>query len=290
MSRLCVRQFKAEGLREDLFAGKPDTFFIEYLLAKAASCKNFGLFVVDTGVAFMHARTDEEIYVKVPSGVKSSGFWRLKAAVNGTRRASKHWQEFSCDKLVTKMLFQQNDIDPCIYKRFCDNSDLEQHGDDFLMCGSTSNLEVLADEFKNHFLVKKAEIVSLEPERQNEIHFLKRRIIVDNFGWHVELDPRYVKSLLDAMAMDHCKSMATPGSKGQESSRNVADLSEKLDPQEHREFPSGAGICQKMTEQRFDIAFSTKEIMRAAAGPTTASKNKFEENRALPQKDVSDVY
>ena len=114
--------------------------------------------------------------------------------------------------------------------------------------------------------------MSLKPEHQNEIHFLRRRISVDNFGWHVELDQRYVKSLLDAMAMNHCKSMDTPGSKGQESSRNVEDLTEKLDPQEHREFRSGAGICQKMTEQRFDIAFSTKEIMREAAGPTTASK------------------
>ena len=74
-----------------------------------------------------------------------------------------------------------------------------------------------------NFLVKKAELVSLKPERQ------KRRISVDNFGWHVELEPRYVKSLLDAMAMNHCKSMATPGSKGQESSRNVADLIGKLD-------------------------------------------------------------
>ena len=65
---------------------------------------------------------------------------------------------------------------------------LEQHGDDFLVCGLTSNVEMLADEFKNHFLVKKAEIVSLKPEHQNETHFLKRRISVDDFGWHVELD------------------------------------------------------------------------------------------------------
>ena len=65
-SRLCVRQFQAEGLRDDLFAGKPDTFFIKYLLAKAASCKDFGLLIVDISVAFMHAGTDEEIYVKVP--------------------------------------------------------------------------------------------------------------------------------------------------------------------------------------------------------------------------------
>ena len=55
-SRLCVRQFKAEGLRDDLFAGTPDTFFIKHLSAKAASCKDFGLLVVDISVAFMHAR------------------------------------------------------------------------------------------------------------------------------------------------------------------------------------------------------------------------------------------
>ena len=65
-SRLCVRQFKAEGLRDDLFAGTPDMFFVKYLLAKAARCKDFGLLVVDISVAFMHAGTNEEIYVKVP--------------------------------------------------------------------------------------------------------------------------------------------------------------------------------------------------------------------------------
>ena len=72
--------------------------------------------------------------------------------------------------------------------------------------------------------------------------------------------------------MNHCKSLATPGSKGQESS-HVA--TEKLDLQEHREFRSGAGIWQYVTEQRFDIAFSRKEIMREAAGPTTASNTKL---------------
>ena len=137
------------------------------------------------------------------------------------------------------MLVQQNN--PCIYKLFCNNLDLKQHGDDFLVCGLTSDLELLADEFKNHFLVKRAEIVSLKSEHQSETHYLKRRISVDDFGWHVELDPRYVKSLLDAMAMNHGKSMATPGWKGQEGSHVKTD---KFDPQEHREFRSGAGICQ----------------------------------------------
>ena len=129
-------------------------FLIKYLLAKVASCKDFGVLVVDISVAFNHARTDEEIYVKVPLGIKSARYWRLNAAVNGTRKASKHWQEFSCDKLVANLLFQRNDIKPCSYQRFCNSLDLEQHGDDILVCGLTSILELLKDEFKNHFLVR----------------------------------------------------------------------------------------------------------------------------------------
>ena len=141
-SRVGVRQFKVEGLRNDLFAGTLDTFFIKYLFAKAASCKEFGVLIVDISVAFMHARTDGEIYVKVPSDIRSSMFWTLKAALNGTRKASKHWQEYSSDQLVTNMLFQHNDINPCIYKRSHDNLDLEQHGDDFLVAAPMSKLRM----------------------------------------------------------------------------------------------------------------------------------------------------
>ena len=96
-----MRQFKAKGLGDDLFAGTPDTFFINYLLAKVASCKDF-----DISVAFMHARTDEEFYVQVPPGIKSSRFWRLEAALTGTRKASKHWQQYSSDKRHQSAYFQ----------------------------------------------------------------------------------------------------------------------------------------------------------------------------------------
>ena len=187
-------------------------------MAKAASCKDFGVLVVDISVALMHARTDEEIYVKVPPGIKSSRFWRLKAAVNGPRKASKRWQEFSCDKLVTKMQTNRTTSIRVFTSGFATSWTWNSTVTIFLVCGLTSNLECLADEFKNHFLVKKAEIVSLRPKRQKETHFLKLPISVDDFGWHVELDRRNVNSLLDAMAMNHCKSTATPGSKGQESS------------------------------------------------------------------------
>ena len=89
-----------------------------------------------------------------------------------------------------------------------------------------------------------------------------------------------MKSLLDAMAMNHCKSMATPGSKGQEGN----NATEKLDGKEHREFRSGAGICRYMTEQRFDIAFSTKVNHERGSWTDRSLKDKVKGNRALPQR------
>ena len=71
--------------------------------------------------------------------------------------------------------------------------------------------------------------------------------------------------------------MATPGSKGQGN-----NASEKLDAKE-REFRSGVGICQYMTELRFDIAFSTKEIMRGS-WTDHGLKDKVEAYRALLQR------
>ena len=103
-SRLCVRQFKAEGLRDDLFAGAPDTFFIKYLLEKDASCKDFGSLVVDISVAFTHTRTDEEIYVKVPSGINSSRFLEIQG--------SSEWNEESINALARILMRQARDKYP----------------------------------------------------------------------------------------------------------------------------------------------------------------------------------
>ena len=55
-SLLCVRQFKAEEFRDDSIARTSDMFFIKHLFSKAASCKDFGVLVIDISVAFIHAR------------------------------------------------------------------------------------------------------------------------------------------------------------------------------------------------------------------------------------------
>ena len=50
----------------------------------------------------LHIRTDEEIHLRVPSRIK---ILATQAVVQGTRKASEHWQEFSYDIILTTMLF-----------------------------------------------------------------------------------------------------------------------------------------------------------------------------------------
>ena len=50
---------------------------------------------LETSVAFMHARTGAEIYVRPAGDVQTSKDWRLTAALNGIRRASRQWQDAS---------------------------------------------------------------------------------------------------------------------------------------------------------------------------------------------------
>ena len=149
-------------------------------------------------------------------------------------------------------------------KGFCDDLDLEQHGDDFLVCGGTRSLEKLTEEFNGNFLVRKSEIVSLKPEHQSETHFLKRRISVDEFGWHVE---KFVGCNGDeSLQIDGYSWIEGTGGQqcdGETGCKGTSRVTIRR--------------CNlsELIEQRFDIAFSTKEIMREAAGPTTASKTKL---------------
>ena len=53
---MCVRMPRGSGTT--CLQERQTRFSIMYLLARAASCKDFGILVIDISVAFVHARTD----------------------------------------------------------------------------------------------------------------------------------------------------------------------------------------------------------------------------------------
>ena len=80
-------------------------------------------------------------------------------------------------------------------------------------------------------------------------------------------------SLLDAMAMNHCQSTATPGSKGQESSHVKT---EKVGPKGTTRVPIWCWTLSvhDRTTLRHCLQYEGNHE-REAAGPTTASKTKL---------------
>ena len=85
---------EAEHQRDDISAGTPETFFMRYMISRAASKKCWRTLILDISVAVVHARTGQEIDGATPRDVRSSRYWRLKASTNGTRKASAQWQYF----------------------------------------------------------------------------------------------------------------------------------------------------------------------------------------------------
>ena len=264
-SRLAVRQYN-QGQRDDCFSPTPDTFFFHYMLYKLSTLPHYVCVIIDISVAFMHAETDEIIKVRVPKDIPSrTGIWRLKKALNGTRRASQQWTEFSAGILINCFEFNRNDHNPAIFYDWAHDVDAEQHGDDFMMIADRDYALELIEKFKKEFKVKIATVISLNPEDSREGHFLHRKISVDESGWHVELSTEYSDKLVDTMGVsEQRRASHIPGAK--EIGKGVEEI--ECGAYDHSHFRSGAGIASYMCEGRPELAFATKELLRKASKPT----------------------
>ena len=106
-SRFVVKQI-AYYYRDDVSQSTPALLVFRMMLAFASSnCpllktgSNLYIGIWDIIVAFMHPTIDELIFVHPPEDLVQLGFsWKLKSAMNGTRRASRQWADRVTEVLV----------------------------------------------------------------------------------------------------------------------------------------------------------------------------------------------
>ena len=79
----------------------------------------------------MHAKQDYKFDTQGPDNIRGGRFWKLKAALKGTRKASYHWQELS-PQHTRDIGFDKHDVNPCVYYHANRSLYAEQHGDVFL--------------------------------------------------------------------------------------------------------------------------------------------------------------
>ena len=121
-------------------------------------------------------------------------------------------------------------------------------------------------ESNKRFLVKSVNIISWSEGCEG--HFLKRTVSVAIVGWHLELDDRYVRSVLDKSDTSQGKAMVTSGSTAAATATATTATSGKeriLSSSEDHDRRCLAGLCQYMTEMEYDITFATREFMRGAS-------------------------
>ena len=152
-----------------MLSGTPDSFFVRFQLLKASTSRERAIMMIDVSVASMHAPIgDERVIVRVPKGVMGpTGFWILLEAVDGTRKASQMWTEFSADQ-VRGWGAQRNDHSPCIFRMADMDMDIEQHGDDFLVEAGRESLIWIRDRFNEAFVLERADIVSMHKDDAKE--------------------------------------------------------------------------------------------------------------------------
>ena len=152
----------------------------------------------------------------------------------------------------------------------------EEHGDDLSIVGQVSMLEHISmlerarEHFKERFSVKSANIISLVIGYERQRHFFKRQMSVDSFGWHLELDERYGRSVLDKSGMGQEKSAVTPGSK--EATATAENAEKKV-----------LGHVQQSCGVRYGTTFATKVVMPRT--PRWEACKKSRESRDTSEAD-----
>ena len=166
------------------------------------------------------------------------------------------WTEFSAEKVIGWGA-SRNDHNPCIFRIEDTDLDIEQHGDDFVVEGPRDAVVEIRDRCHEAFLVKKADIISMDPRDDKEGWCLHRRVFVDEDGWHEELEPRYVDDILEKSGMSTCYVVQTPGVKSSEKVKEE----DKISQGKHSTFRSIAGLASYMCDRRGDIHCSTKGVL-----------------------------
>ena len=284
---------------EDLFAAMPPFELVKTLLVKAAQRKDRHKTVrkvmfIDVSKAHLYAPVgpDDKAYVALPAECGKPGvcgllgFW-----LYGMRPASHGWQE-EYTRQLENLGFTTGVGSPCCFERKSDGVACVVHGDDFTFEGPPEALEWVADDLRKVWIIKVRATLGPEPKDDKEASILNRVVRWCDDCLLYEADPRHVEKLLREAGLENCKSLNTPGVKesseltctawfeesglAQEEVDNLSVVGSSpdapelrlLDREEMRGYRSAVARCNYLAQDRFEIAFTTKELCRAMAKPT----------------------
>lgn len=167
--------------------------------------ENLCLVQLDVKNAFLQGELKEEIYMKIPEGLKNPGklVCRLQKTLYGLKQASRAWNQVF-DDFVKFLRLSQSEVDKCLYTGIFDGNKvfLLLYVDDILIAGvREKDVNYLKTKLREKFPIKDLG----EPEK-----FLGISVFRKQNGALFLSQSAYLRNLLVKFNMLDCNSVATP--------------------------------------------------------------------------------
>jgi transposase InsO family protein len=255
-ARLVAKGFmQKEGIDYgETFAPVVRTETLRFLISFATQQK-LEMEQMDVETAFLHGELEEEVLMKIPTGIniESSKVLKLNKSLYGLKQSPRCW-----NKKFTQALkaagYIQSEADNCLFVKYESKriAAIAIYVDDCILIGSQEDVlkikKVLTTNFKMKDLGRLAKIIGIEIIRTDE--FTK----IHQAG--------YIRDLLDRFQMTNAAIATTPGSNNREEDKSSA--LEKIEV-----YQSLVGsLIYISTKTRPDIAFAVHEIAKKMSNPT----------------------
>ena len=236
---------------------------VRTLLAIAA-IKGWYLEQLDVNTAFLHGDLDEDVYMKIPSGLSISTsdkdkVCKLNKSLYGLKQASRQWHA-KLSQTLTSLGYTQSKSDYSLFTKNINNSftALLVYVDDIILAGSDANeIKQVKRELDIAFTIK-----DLGPLK----YFLGMEVARNTTGIHL-CQRKYILDLLSDTCYTNCKPASTPSDPG-------INLSSKegspLDSDQITAYRCLLGRLQYLCTTRPDICQTVNHLSQFVSAPTTA--------------------
>jgi len=196
---------------DETWAPVPNAATTRALFAMAAAM-GWEIHHVDVKTAFLNAKMDKEMYIKLPDGVEPEGLeemCRLNLALYGTKQAGRLWG-IKLDKELKEMGAVRYKEDPCLYEWHH-----PVHGCIFILV-YVHDLMVAGEKLAGVEAVKRSVSAKFEVRDMGEVKdFIGMKVMRNRVAKTLTLsNPGHTATLLEAFGMDKATPNKTPMASG----------------------------------------------------------------------------
>ena len=254
---------------DEFFAATPPIETMRLLVSIAAESEDLVMSLVDISRAYFNANIGREVYVEMPpeAGMPKGTVGRLIKCMYGTRDAAQGWEATYCAALL-RLGLSRGTANPCLFTHKSRNIRLCVHGDDFLSAAKLADTKWFEAALLKAF---EGKVKGNLQKPDDEIRVLNRIIRRTEAGYEMEGDQRHGEIIVRDLGLtEESKALSVPGRK-----LTKAELDsepEGLSPDDHSDYRARVARCNFMASDRFDVAYTVKELCRKMSKPDTGDQ------------------